>query len=414
MNIQMNDLLYTLSLALDYVEHDITGATTHHSKRVAYLSSILGQSINLPEYRLTDLVTCALLHDCGFPEILRGYLSGEISEKDAMQRHCASGEALVQMLPFETQMEGVILYHHENADGSGAFGKMPDQTPLESQLLHFADRLDVQLNTEPYSPQTYQKALQYLEQTEGHFFAPWLKELFTDVIDPQELQKLYSGEISGLLREWLPARTLEHAENQALYNIATFFAKIIDFKSHFTSSHSLGIAQKAETMARYYGYDEETVQKLYFAGAVHDIGKLAVSGAVLEKPGKLDMEEYTHIQSHALYTYQFLSPIQGEGMDDIVRWASYHHEKLNGRGYPFGKSAEDLDHNSRLMACLDIYQALTEARPYKNGFSHDRTISVMREMVHKGELDPEITEDIHLVFHKQEAIASNEGYSFKL
>lgn len=178
-----------------------------------------------------------------------------------------------------------------------------------------------------------------------------------------------------------------------------FFAKIIDFKSHFTSSHSLGIAQKAEIMARYYDYDEETVQKLYFAGAVHDIGKLAVSGAVLEKPGKLDAEEYTHIQSHALYTYQLLSPIQGEGMDDIVRWASYHHEKLNGKGYPFGKSAEELDRNSRLMACLDIYQALTEARPYKNGFTHDRTISVMREMVRRGELDPDITEDIHLVFH---------------
>ena len=141
MNIQLNDLLYTLSQALDYVEHEITGVTTHHAKRVAYLSVTLAQALNLPDDRLSDLAAVAVLHDCGLPEIQRDFLSGAVSEKEAMRRHCETGELMIRHLPLPSSMENVILYHHENADGSGPFGKTAEQVPLEAQLIHFADQL---------------------------------------------------------------------------------------------------------------------------------------------------------------------------------------------------------------------------------------------------------------------------------
>ena len=174
------------------------------------------------------------------------------------------------------------------------------------------------------------------------------------------------------------------------------FARIIDFKSEFTCHHSMGIAQKAAEMGCYYGYDKEMQSKLFFAGAVHDIGKLAIPSQILEKPGKLTKEEFTIIQKHASVTYDILSQI--DGLEDITRWASFHHEKLDGSGYPFGKKGSELDHNERLFACLDIYQALTEERPYKKAFSHAETMEIMNKNVEEGKLDAAITKDLDLCF----------------
>ncbi|MEG1774212.1 MAG: HD domain-containing protein, partial [Oscillospiraceae bacterium] len=191
-----------------------------------------------------------------------------------------------------------------------------------------------------------------------------------------------------------------------LFHIAAMFASIIDYKSEATRTHSLGIAQKALTMARYYGYDEETAQQLYFAGAVHDVGKLVVSKDVLEKPDKLNAAEYRHMQTHAWHTYAILSRVQG--FEEITNWASLHHEKLNGTGYPFGKTAKDLGQKERMMACLDIYQALTEARSYKAKMSHPAAMLILRSMVQSGQLDDQIVEDIDKLFgedHEANAVA---------
>ena len=87
-------------------------------------------------------------------------------------------------------------------------------------------------------------------------------------------------------------------------------------------------------------------------------------------------------------------------LGEIVHWASYHHEKLDGSGYPFGKKAEELDFIDRLMACCDIYQALTEDRPYKDAMSHEKSIEIMRSMAVGNKIDSQIVEDMNKVFGK--------------
>ena len=84
-------------------------------------------------------------------------------------------------------------------------------------------------------------------------------------------------------------------------------------------------------------------------------------------------------------------------MDDIKVWASHHHEKLNGTGYPFGLNEENLSFEEKLMTCCDIYQALTEERSYKAGLEHEVAIQIMRDMVIKGEIDMNIVNDIDRV-----------------
>lgn len=180
-------------------------------------------------------------------------------------------------------------------------------------------------------------------------------------------------------------------------NIADFFANIVDYKSPFTSRHSIGVAEKAAQYAKYIGYGVLDIEKMYLAGALHDIGKMAVGNEILEKPDKLTDEEFDKMKNHAGYTYLMLSQV--DGFEDIRDWAALHHEKLNGKGYPFGKTADELNEQERIMACVDIYQALTEERPYKKGMSHEKTCDILDEMAEKGFVDADISRKMRDCFH---------------
>ena len=156
---------------------------------------------------------------------------------------------------------------------------------------------------------------------------------------------------------------------------------LLTIKSPFTSKHSIGVAEKAAQYARYIGYDVLDIEKMYLAGALHDIGKMMVGNEILEKPDKLTDEEFDKMKNHAGYTYLILSQV--DDFEEIRDWAALHHEKLNGKGYPFGKTADELNEQERIMACVDIYQALTEERPYKKGMSHEKACDILDDMAKK-------------------------------
>ncbi|MCL2609454.1 MAG: HD domain-containing protein, partial [Treponema sp.] len=148
------------------------------------------------------------------------------------------------------------------------------------------------------------------------------------------------------------------------------------------------VASKAWFMADYYGYDREQRARLYLAASLHDIGKLAIPTAILEKPGKLTDEEFSLMKKHVRQTWDLLKDI--EGFDRIAAWAAGHHEKLDGSGYPHGKTAEELDFNCRLLACIDIYQAVSEERPYHLRRNHEETMRLMNGIARGGKVDAEI------------------------
>ena len=181
--------------------------------------------------------------------------------------------------------------------------------------------------------------------------------------------------------------------------LAKFFARIVDYKSPFTSTHSIGVAADAEKLSRFMGFDEETMQKMYLAGALHDIGKVAIGNKILEKPGRLTDDEFAVMKHHAAYTYSILSEI--DDFEEICDWAAFHHERLDGTGYPFGKTAAELNTQERIMACVDIYQALTESRPYKQGMPHEKAYGILNDMVEKGWLDGEIASQVDACFDQK-------------
>ncbi|MCL2617174.1 MAG: HD domain-containing protein, partial [Defluviitaleaceae bacterium] len=181
-----------------------------------------------------------------------------------------------------------------------------------------------------------------------------------------------------------------HLPPQDAMKLGGIIAKSIDYKSKFTRRHTVGIAEKAKQMAQFYNYDEETTAKLYLAACLHDLGKLSTPTTVLEKPGKLTDEEFETIKNHVLQTYELLDGVD----EDIRHWAAAHHEKLDGTGYPFGIATDSLHFNAQLMACIDIYQAISEERPYHPARSHAETMHIMYQMSLNGVINDSIVRDL--------------------
>ena len=404
MRLDFTDFLYAMSFALDAIEHEFSGATAEHGKRVAWLSMKMAEGMGLSEEQLVDFIGCAVLHDNAVIEYLQeekkrqivsaGSRDGDDTGISYLAGHAIIGERNAALLPFRTGVKNVILWHHENADGSGALGLRQDQTDFRSEFIHVADAVDILYDLKNAEPAGFEEIRKFVAGEAGHLFsdraaAQFQKIAFEDILD------LQAKGPEVLLKERLPAIWHDYSDEE-IKAIAEFFAKIVDYKSPFTTAHSLGVAGKAKTMAEYYGWDADKTIRYYLAGAMHDIGKVVIGNEILEKPGKLDQWEYSVMKDHARASLQILGDI--EGFEDITEWAANHHEKLDGSGYSRGLDASQLSFEERLMACIDIYQALTEDRPYKSGMSHAKTIAIMNSMVEEGKIDGAITMDIDTVF----------------
>ena len=202
--------------------------------------------------------------------------------------------------------------------------------------------------------------------------------------------------IDTALKKEIPQYSLELTFEE-IHSITNVLSKIIDSKSKYTQRHSQELSKKAAIMSDFYGFGQEDKMKLIIAADLHDIGKLAIPNDILDSPNKLTDEEFNIIKKHSYFTRIALREIKG--FEDITEWASNHHEKLDGKGYPFGKIDKDLDFNSRLITCLDIYEALTEERPYRKGLSHEEAMDILNKIKDDRAVDANITKDIDYVFH---------------
>lgn len=398
MELDIVGLAGACSYALDCIEAELVHVTNKHSKRVAYTSVRIAQALGIGGDTLQDLTVCALLHDNALIQYIYEELQNDLLDSRAtkdLSVHCRLGEKALARFPFHTDMAGTILFHHEHADGGGPFGKTREEVPLSARIIHLADMVDILSGANAEAPAMALRTADYVRDHMGTLFDPICADAFLSFCSEAFLRDLRGPDIELHLRRAVP-REMRPYGREDCRAIADFFASVVDHKSAFTSRHSLGVADKAARMAVWMGWSPEEADELYLAGALHDIGKMAIGNDILEKPGRLTDEEFSRMKDHAWYTYQILSDV--EGLDRIRDWAAFHHEKLDGSGYPFGKSAEELDQKARLMACIDIYQALTEDRPYKSGMSHEAACGILSDMAGKGQLDAGLTEQVRACF----------------
>lgn len=423
MELDVLGLIGACSYALDCVEAELAHSTNKHSKRVAYMSVSVAMNMGINDESLQDLTICALMHDNALTQYIQEELHNNINNINGSHAfpqigsHCIIGEDNIKKLPFNTDVTNVILYHHENADGSGIFGKKWNEIPLFSRIIHMCDILDLTCcnakksgfttsdnynlnNTENTNKYTnyWKRIEQFFSNARGRIVDDECIEAFFNTFSYDNIYELDDDNIEKNLWSKIPRQSKNLCFMQ-VKQIAEFFAMIIDYKSPFTSTHSLGVAKDAEKISRYMGLGDDIAEKMYLAGALHDIGKVAIGNDILEKPDKLTDEEYLVMKHHAAYTYYIMSDING--FDEIRDWAAFHHERLDGTGYPFGKTSEELNIEERIMACADIYQALTESRPYKSGMPHTKACSILYDMAEKGWVDKNVVMNIDKCFSNE-------------
>jgi HD-GYP domain-containing protein (c-di-GMP phosphodiesterase class II) len=405
MKLHYTDLIFALSTAIDAVEKQVTGAASEHGKRAAYLCERMVRNLELSKEEKADLIFCAILHDNALGEALRedaamvGFHSTEpVDDKTAaliVPTHVIYSERNASILPFRTNVRNAILWHHENANGTGPFHLTEAQTSLYSELIHLSDFIDIQFSFPAMDRTEFDEMQKFVADRAGTLFSHRSAELMAAEYHYEDLVRMQEKGVEACLKENVPEITGEYRDDE-IRNIALFFAGIVDYKSSFTKDHSMGVANKAYTMAKYYQWDDDKVIRFYLAGALHDVGKLIVPNTILHKPAKLTAEEYDEMKDHAAATYRLLHRIPE--FDDITEWAANHHEKLDGTGYSRGLTAAQLTFEDRLMGCLDIYQALTESRPYKQKFSYSQSIDIMHSMAASGKIDAQIVDDIKDAF----------------
>jgi HD-GYP domain-containing protein (c-di-GMP phosphodiesterase class II) len=176
-----------------------------------------------------------------------------------------------------------------------------------------------------------------------------------------------------------PAQSSSVVDEDYLDDIAAAFAQVVDSKSPYTSGHSERVTLFSDLIAEQMGLSPGRRRWLKRAALLHDIGKLGVSNSILDKPDKLDPEEWAAMQMHAAYTETILSRITAFG--DLAAVAGAHHERLDGKGYPNGLKGEQIVLETRIITAADIFDALSADRPYRAAMPVTKALEIMAEMV---------------------------------
>ncbi len=360
---------------INYAKHTFL----HHSTKTTYIAIELGRFLQLKDNIMNKLYISALLHDIGAANSFTKCHTSEAFIKS----HCISGSKILKSFPDIEQindLSNIILYHHENWDGTGIFGMEGNAIPIESQIIRIADLTESLFKENIPGFMQKDSIIEWIKSNERLFskevvnslYEVSKKDIFWCNLDNLPYMPFILDNISPSLNIYLNLKEFECISN--------IFSIIIDNKSKFTATHSRKIANLAYKVSKHIGYSEEKCIKMKIAGLLHDIGKLAIPTSILDKAGPLSNEEFSTIKSHVYYTGIILNMIKD--IPDISSWSSNHHEKLNGDGYPNNLDSMDISEECRILCVCDIFQALTEDRPYRNGLPQDMAMSILNSMAH--------------------------------
>jgi putative nucleotidyltransferase with HDIG domain len=372
---------------------DIAGKNNlSHSKSTAYLSVLISREIGLTEDEALVIYYAALLHDIG---ISNEYITKEYMRD--MKRHCIIGEEMLKKLPISEEIPKYVLHHHEYYDGSGPFGLSGKDIPIGAQIICLASEFDDAFGKiKNYNRDLFSKVCTWLDKTRT-LFSEEIASVFSGLIKREFfLLDYFNHETKYVLSDKVVVGKDIYYGVEDIEKFALCFADIIDQRSTFTFYHSTGIAKLAKKAVTHLGYDEEIQNKMYIAGLLHDIGKLHVSPDILHKNGPLEPDERFEINKHTYFTRKILEQIKN--FEEIVHYAANHHERLDGAGYPYQMVKDQLCELDRIMAICDVYQALTEERPYRAKLPSEKVWSIIGKMAENNHLDKSLVEKLKKVF----------------
>ena len=402
MRIDFGQLVHALSDTIDLVGVD----ELHHGKRVGFMAMECAKLMSSDPQLHLKLYRLGLLHDCGVSSTqVHNHLVTELEWVNA-NIHCLIGaERLRRFIPLEGFAD-IILYHHTRWDELKDL-PIDENIKTYANLIYLTDRIDAISFMEPFTNKLScrDRVCKNIKFLRGSHFKP---ELVDVVLAASERESFWITQEIEHLRDYLSQQIIEPDdiwldENQ-LRKMAAIFAEIVDAKSSFTAEHSLGVSRLAAYIGQCCGLPDETVISLEIAGLLHDLGKLQVPDKILDYPGGLDGEFLSVMRQHSYVTFMILKRIKG--FDQITSWAADHHEKLNGSGYPFKKTADELSIEARIVCISDIYQALAQRRPYRPPLAPHDILMVLKKEVSLHNIDPELFKIIEKNLNQCQAAAT--------
>jgi HD-GYP domain-containing protein (c-di-GMP phosphodiesterase class II) len=420
MRVALSEVLGALSYALDITEGEPPG----HAVRTTAIGMRLGEQIGLGDEDRSALFYALLLKDAGCssnaarlsslfaaddhatkramkvtdwsrPGALARYTwqsvapggsplakarqMRRITQADEVTREligtrCERGADIARMLELPASTQAAIRALDEHWDGGGQpLGARGSEIPLLGRILCLAQTLEVFVRTVGLPG-----ALAMALKRRGRWFDPALVDALLSIRDDRRFWgPLEDARAVPPVAAWEPADRVITAGEAELDRVAGAFARVIDAKSPYTARHSSEVARWAVATGAVLGLDAAGLRDLRRAGLLHDIGKLAVSSRILDKPGRLDPGELAAIREHPRYTHQILARVAC--FKPIVEPAANHHERLDGTGYHRGLAAFDLSRPARILAVADIYEALTADRPYREAMPQEQALAIVRE-----------------------------------
>ena len=323
-------------------------------------------------------------------------IEGPKAARNLVEIRCERGAEISRSMGFPEGTAQAIRALDEHWNGAGhPDGLKGEQIPLLARICGLAQTIEVFYSA--YGPTG---AEEIARVRRGEWFDPALVDVF--------LAEAQAGGLWGSLGEEDLVRSVSLMEPTDRIIVATpewldltahAFARIIDAKSPYTYRHSEGVARSAKKIGTHMGLPDEMVRDLSRAGLLHDIGKLGISNRILDKPGRLTDEEYATVKRHPGLTHGVLTrvaPFRG-----IADMAANHHEKLDGSGYHRGVTGENLPEPDRILAVADVFDALSQDRPYRKAMPMERVLDIMGE--ESGEkLSPESVEALGELVSKGE------------
>lgn len=420
--IRRAELLGALSYALDLVE----GQPAGHCVRCCWIGIHVGREIGLSEPEIDELYYTLLLKDLGcssnaaricqlyltddlsfkrdakeidgsLPQALRfvlahtglkaglsdriraliaAFQTAGTAPKELIETRCQSGAEIARMMHFPESVALGIQNLDEHWDGGG----LPTQAcgtaiPVYARIALLAQVVDVF-----HTGSGIEAARREIRHRAGSWFDPDLTQAFARVAArPEFWAMLGAANLQTALYALEPAQEARMVDEDYLDDIAAAFAKVIDSKSPYTSGHSERVTLFTDLIAEKMGLPEQRRRWLKRAALLHDIGKLGVSNSVLDKPAKLDDEEWAAMKMHAVYSEEILSRIAA--FSDLAAIAAAHHERLDGKGYPKGLTADQITLETRIITTADIFDALTAERPYRAAMPISKAMTIMAESV---------------------------------
>jgi len=373
----MRSLLGAFAEAMNLIDPNIE----NHHQQTAYMSFMISREAGMSDEEVMLTVYASLLHDIGS---IMFETSRTLAEIESQAKEIAlAGSQMLSDLPGGGRISNIIKYCQNSWRD---LELLPERERIEnytnariSSVIHLSDVVSALIDPKTNILDQVKRIRGIASSLRGVEFSEEAVDSFLRVSEMEYVWldlrfhpaflMIFTGDIRPVSLE----RTAE---------LTKFVSRVIDYRSPFTAMHSAGVSASAGALASLCGMSAEDCTVMTIAGHLHDVGKLKVPRSILEKPGKLTEEEFNMIKEHPYNTRLILFPV--DGFTKIADWAGFHHEKLNGKGYPFHFGDSQLDLGSRVMAVADIFSAVTELRPYRVGMKKDEALKALWDNVRSG------------------------------